>query len=314
MRSIPDGNEASYHAEVQGLPWDTLKGSAEMLRNATVRPSEPPRPSKGRPRKDGSPAQARTAATSEQEATGGDPMPGSSGDHLRQPTVETDVIEQNIAMDAGTARVSDDGANQGVLRMDQEEGISAEEQARRRLRSKQPARRSLTDGEAVSKQLKRKATLAAIKQEILKAATERPDLEQAHKFYANVRTMRSTKLIHASRMVEINKWRERGVVERRSRQAAMTASGQMFNARWVDEQHKEKSRYVVKDFANTRDPTMFAAASDTAVGRVVGFKALLQNYSMFTFDVTSAHTHAWEDELVFLEPPPEDIEEHGDCV
>ena len=30
----------------------------------------------------------------------------------------------------------------------------------------------------------------------------------------------------------------------------------MFNARWVDEQHKEKSRYVVKDFANTRDPTM----------------------------------------------------------
>ena len=62
--------------------------------------------------------------------------------------------------------------------------------------------------------------------------------------------------IHASRMVEINKWRERGVVERWSRQAAMAAGGQMFNARWVDEQRKEKSRYVVKDFANTRDPTM----------------------------------------------------------
>ena len=88
----------------------------------------------------------------------------------------------------------------------------------------------------------------------------------------------------------------------------------MFNARWVDEQHKEKSRYVVKDFANTRDPTMFAAASDTAVGRVVKVKEVIQNYSMFTFDVTSAYTHAWEDELVFLEPPPEEIEEHGDCV
>ena len=88
----------------------------------------------------------------------------------------------------------------------------------------------------------------------------------------------------------------------------------MFNARWVDEQHKEKSRYVVKDFANTRDPTMFAAASDTAVGRVAEFKAVIQNYSMFTIDVTSAYTHAWEDELVFLEPPPEEIEEHGDCV
>ena len=94
----------------------------------------------------------------------------------------------------------------------------------------------------------------------------------------------------------------------------MAAGGQMFNARWVDEQHKEKSRYVVKDFANIRDPTMFAAASDTTVGRVVEFKAEIQNYSMFTFDVTSAYTHAWEDELLFLEPPPEEIEEHGDCV
>ena len=120
--------------------------------------------------------------------------------------------------------------------------------------------------------------------------------------------------IHASRMVEINKWRERGVIERWSRQAAMATRGQLFNARWVDEQHKEKSRYVVKDFANTRNPTMFAAASDAAVGRVVEFKAVIQNYSMFTFDVTSAYTHACEDEHVFLEPPPEDIEEHGDCV
>ena len=65
----------------------------------------------------------------------------------------------------------------------------------------------------------------------------------------------------------------------------------MFNARWVDEQHKEKPRYVVEDFANTRDPTMFAAACDPAVGRVVEFKAVLQNCSMFTFDVTSAYTH-----------------------
>ena len=95
---------------------------------------------------------------------------------------------------------------------------------------------------------------------------------------------------------------ERGVVERWSREAAMAAR-QMFNARWV-----------VKDFANTRNPTMFAAASDTAVGRVVEFKAVLQNYCMFTFDVPSAHTHTWDDELVFLEPPPEEIEEHGDCV
>ena len=73
VRRIPDGNQASYHAEVQGLPLDTLQGSAEMLRNATVRPGEPPRPSRGRPRKDGSPAQARTT-TSGREASQEDPM------------------------------------------------------------------------------------------------------------------------------------------------------------------------------------------------------------------------------------------------
>ena len=362
VRRIPDGNQASFHAEVQGLPWDTLKGSAEMLRNALVRPGEPPRPSRGRPRKDGSPAQARTATSG--HATRDDPMPGSSDDHLRQTATETDVIEQNIVMDSGTARTSqnivmdsgtartsqnivmdsgtartsqnvvmdsgtartsentvmgsenararDNRADQGVLRMDEEEGISTEEQARRRLRSKQPDRRS--DDETVSKRMKRETTIAVIKQEILKTVAERPELEHVHEFYSSIRTMRSPESIHASRMVEINKWRERGVVERWSRQAAMATGGQFFNARWVDEQHKEKSRYVVKDFANTRDPTMFAAASDTAVGRVVELKAVLQNYSMFAFDVTSAYTHAWEDELVFLEPPPEEIEEHGDCV
>ena len=69
-----------------------------------------------------------------------------------------------------------------------------------------------------------------------------------------------------------------------------------------------------KDFANTRDPTMFAAASDTAVRIVVEYKAVLQNYSMFASDVTSACTHAWGNELIFLEAPPEEIEEHGDCV
>ena len=344
VRRIPDGNQASYHAEVQGLPSDTLKGSAEMLRNALVRPGEPPRPSRGRPRKDGSPAQARTATTSG-HATRDDPMPGSSDDHLRQTAMETDVIEQNIVMDSGiartsenivmdsgtartsenivmdsgnaresdsivmgseNARASDGRGDQGVLRMDQEEGISAEEQARRRLRSKQPDRRS--DDETVSKRMKRETTIVVIKKEILKTVEER------HKFYSRIRILRSPESIHASRMVEINKWRERGVIERWSRQAAMATGGQLFNARWVDEQHKEKSRYVVKDFANTRDPTMFAAASDTAVGREVEFKAVLQIYSMFTFDVTSAYTHVREDELLFLEPPLEEIEEHGDCV
>ena len=109
-----------------------------------------------------------------------------------QTAMETDVIEQIIVMDSGTARTSenivmdsgnaresdsivmgsenarasDGSGDQGVLRMDQEEGISAEEQARRRLRSKQPDRRS--DDETVSKRMKRETTIAVIKQKILK--------------------------------------------------------------------------------------------------------------------------------------------------
>ena len=119
------------------------------------------------------------------------------------------------------------------------------------MRSKQPDRRSLTDDETVSKRMKRETTIAVIEQEILKTVEERPDLEQSHNFYSSIRTLRSPESIQASRIVEINKWRERGVIERWSRQAAMATGGKLFNARWVDEQHKEKSRYVVKDFANT---------------------------------------------------------------
>ena len=76
-----------------------------------------------------------------------------------------------------------------MLKIDQEEGISAEEQARRRLRSKQSERRSLTDDETNSKRMKRETTIAVIKQEILIPVEERPDLEQAHKFYSNIRTL-----------------------------------------------------------------------------------------------------------------------------
>ena len=57
VRRIPDGNQASHHADAKGLPWDTFEGSAEMLKNATTRPGEPPRPSRGRPRKEGTPVE-----------------------------------------------------------------------------------------------------------------------------------------------------------------------------------------------------------------------------------------------------------------
>ena len=132
---------------------------------------------------------------------------------------KTDVIEQDTVIDTEASRVSDNRPDQGVLRMHEEESVTADEQARRRLSSKQPARRSLTDGEAMSKRLKREATISAIKEEILKTVPERkPDLEHAPNFYANIMTTKSQESIKASRTVEIKKWRERGVVEKWSRE------------------------------------------------------------------------------------------------
>ena len=42
-------------------------------------------------------------------------------------------------------------------------------------------------------------------------------------------------------MVEINKWRERGVVEKVESTSSDGSRETNVKARWVDEQHKEKS-------------------------------------------------------------------------
>ena len=142
-----------------------------------------------------------------------------------------------------------------------------DEAVRWRMTGKQHARQSSPDRDtstASSKRQKRGATIAAIKEEVLKTVPEeRPDLEQVHNFHAIIRTARSEESIHASRLVGINKWKERGVVERWSRAKAMASCGKICQARWADDPFKEKSR------------NMFAAASDTAVGRVVEYKAVL---------------------------------------
>ena len=56
---------------------------------------------------------------------------------------------------------------------------------------------------------------------------------------------------------------------------------------------------------------MFAAAFDFSTSRLVDYKSVECDYPTFVFDVTSAYTHAEEDELIFLKPPPEWIEEKG---
>jgi hypothetical protein len=125
---------------------------------------------------------------------------------------------------------------------------------------------------------------------------------------------RSAESLLAGRMTEINKFHEKGVVKRWSREDAKKTGAKVFAARWVDDKFKVKSRYVIKEFANSKDNTVFAAASDFSTSRLVDYKSAKCGYPTFIFDVASAFTHSDEDELVFLEPPPEEVEQYGDCL
>ena len=153
-------------------------------------------------------------------------------------TDEQDVIEQDMVIDTEALEVSGDkgetgevdGSEQGVQQME-DDGV--DEQRRRRVTGKrQLTRQSSLEDEASmasSKRLRREATIAAIKEEILNTVPEeRPDLEQLHNFHASIRKARSTQSIQASRLVEFNKWKERGVIGRWSRAEALASGGKIF--------------------------------------------------------------------------------------
>ena len=136
---------------------------------------------------------------------------------------------------------------------------------RRRLTSKQLERRSLPADEAsmaVSKRQKREARQS-------RKRSSRPFPRRGQIWSKRTNFMRASERHGVwSRFMHRTWWKStsgesetslKGVEQRPWRQA-----GKFVRVRWVDEQHKEKSRYVVKDFANTRDPTMFAAAQGGA--------------------------------------------------
>ena len=125
---------------------------------------------------------------------------------------------------------------------------------------------------------------------------------------------RSAKSISESRWAEINTWKEKDYVKDWKIDDAKATGARIFGARWVDADYKEKSRYVVKDFATKKDPEVFSPASDAAAVRAVEMVAVERDFDLFTFDVTSAFPHAWEQDLIFIWPPSEYIAVHGPCL
>ena len=79
----------------------------------------------------------------------------------------------------------------------------------------------------------------------------------------------------------------------------------MLSGCFVDHPHKEKSRYCSRGFATTKDPTVFAAASDVDAAPVVDLLAVKRDYPTLCFDAAAASSQADEQELVFLHPPEE---------
>ncbi len=88
--------------------------------------------------------------------------------------------------------------------------------------------------------------------------------------------------------------------EDEQRTGAKTLSG-----RFVDDPMKEKSRYCAREFATTKDPTVFAAASDVDATAIVDLYALKHDFPTLCFDAVAAFSQADEQELIFLECPRE---------
>ena len=132
--------------------------------------------------------------------------------------------------------------------------------------------------------------------------------------YAEMTVQRSPESTVKSRKVEIDTWMSRGVVKDWPRWKALETGAKILTGRWVDDQHKDKSRYVAREFASKEDPMVFANASDHSTSRRVDLRAVRCGYPTWVFDVVSAFTHAPEEELIFLEPPQEHTDVFGDAL
>ena len=77
---------------------------------------------------------------------------------------------------------------------------------------------------------------------------------------------------------QIDTWMARGAVKRWPSAEAQATGATVFQAHWVDDPTRLKSRYVIKHFANTKDLAVCAAASADSTSSLVDFKAATCGY------------------------------------
>ena len=70
-----------------------------------------------------------------------------------------------------------------------------------------------------------------------------------------------------SRQVHIKHLLDTGAVKDWNREDAFKTRATILSGRFVDDAHKEKSRWCAREFATYRDPSVFAAAAVAAFGQ-----------------------------------------------
>ena len=123
--------------------------------------------------------------------------------------------------------------------------------------------------------------------------------------YLDVPSVRTEDSIRESRATHIQYLLDSKSGKYWDEEEARATGALVHSGRFVDDAVKEKSRYCAREFATTKDPTVFVAASDVDCTSIVDIFAVKRGYPTVCFDAVAAFSQAEEQELVFIKPPVE---------
>ena len=120
--------------------------------------------------------------------------------------------------------------------------------------------------------------------------------------YLDVPSFKTEDSIRESRATHIQYLLDSKSVKDFNEEEARATGALVLSGRFVDDAVKEKSRYCAREFATTKDPKVFAAASDVDCTSIVDILAVKRGYPELCFGAVAAFSQAEEQELVFIKP------------
>ena len=104
-----------------------------------------------------------------------------------------------------------------------------------------------------------------------------------------------------SREVHIKHLLDIGAVKDWNREDAIKTGAKILSGRFVDDAHKEKSRWCAEEFATCKDSSVFAAASDVDNTSLISLLPVKRDHGILCFDAVTASGQVPETELIFIE-------------